>query len=63
MQKERYAPTIAHDLRALADLYGAVFMLMARRLIHRSAEPRHSQHGPFEIVRPRGMAEREERGS
>jgi hypothetical protein len=61
MQKERYAPTIAHDLRALADLYAAVFMLMARRLTRRPA--RRSHYGPFEIIRPRGMAEREERGS
>jgi hypothetical protein len=58
MQKERYAPTIAHDLRALADLYAAVFMLMARRLIHRPARPYH--YGPFEIIRPREMAEGED---
>lgn len=58
MQKERYAPTIAHDLRALADLYAAVLVLMARRLTHRSA--RRSHYGPLEIIRPREMAEGEE---
>lgn len=61
MRKEKYAPTIAHDLRALADLYAAVAVLMARRLTHRTVRPRPSHYGPFEVIRPRAM-NKSERG-
>lgn len=60
MRKEKYAPTIVHDLRALGDLYATVLVMMARRLTRRDPRPQAAYYGPFEIVRPRELDEREE---
>lgn len=56
MRKENYAPTIAHDLRALGDLYATVLRLMGRRLMQRLSQAPEPEYGPFEIVRPTGMS-------
>lgn len=60
MRKDKYAPTIAHDLRALGDLYATVLVMLARRLTRRDAQLQAFHYGPLEIVRPREMDEREE---
>lgn len=60
MRKENNAPTIAHDLRALGDLYVTVLVMMARRLTRKAPRPESAYYGPFEIIRPRELDEREE---
>lgn len=54
MPGDKYAPTIAQDLRALADLYAALAVIATRRVLKRppSVQPRF--YGPFEIIRPSG---------
>ncbi len=52
MQDDTRAPTLAHDLRALADLYVDVVWLMARRLTGKSRWDRSEFFGPIEIIRP-----------
>ncbi len=52
MQDDIGAPTLAHDLRALADLYLDVARLMARRLAGKSRWEQPRFYERIEIVRP-----------
>ena len=54
MRNDIRAPTLAHDLRALADLYFDVVWLMARRLAGKSRWDSSQFYGPLEIIRPDG---------
>lgn len=45
-----HPPSIAHDLRALAEIYGAVFSMWAERL--RRRRPVRRFYGPIEVIRP-----------
>ncbi len=60
MEKDQTAPTLAHDIRALADLYLDLARLMARRLTHPSRWDRYEFYGPIEIVRRDEETEPEE---
>ena len=51
MQDDIRAPTLAHDLGAIAGLYVDVVRLMARRMTHRSTE-RAKFYPPVLVVRP-----------
>ena len=57
MQNDTRAPTLAHDLRALADLYLDVARLMARRITGRSRWDSSQFYGPIEIIRPNAHSE------
>jgi hypothetical protein len=50
MEKDRNVPTLAHDIRALADLYLDLARLMARRLTHPSRWDRYQFYRPIEMV-------------
>ncbi|MFQ5472836.1 MAG: hypothetical protein ACE5FA_08135 [Dehalococcoidia bacterium] len=60
MNEDTRAPTLAHDIRALADLYLDLARLMARRLTHPSRWDRYQFYGPIEMIRPDEEAEPEE---
>lgn len=53
MRKENTAPTIAQDIRALADLYATLAVIAWRRVLKKSPAPQPQFYGPFEIIRPR----------
>ncbi len=52
MHNDTRAPTLAHDLRALADLYLDVARLMARRLAGKSRWEQPRFYEPIEMIRP-----------
>ncbi|MCH8814805.1 MAG: hypothetical protein IH957_06850 [Chloroflexi bacterium] len=60
MEKNRTVPTLAQDIRAVADLYVDLARLMARRLTHPSRWDRYQFYAPLEIVRRNAETEREE---
>ena len=60
MDEDRNVPTLAHDIRALADLYVDLARLMARRLTHPSRWDRYQFYGPIGIARRDEKTESEE---
>jgi hypothetical protein len=60
MQHDTRAPTLAHDLRALAYLYVDVARLMVRRVTHRSSGREARFYPPVLVVRPDDRGEPED---
>ena len=60
MESHRNVPTLAHDIRAVADLYLDLARLMARRIAHPSRSDRYDFHEPIEFVRRDEETEAEE---
>jgi hypothetical protein len=60
MQDHRNVPTLAHDIRAVADLYLDLARLMARRIAHPSRTDRYDFYEPIKLVRRDEETEAEE---
>jgi len=60
MQDHGSVPTLAHDIRAVADLYLDLARLMARRIAHPSRTDRYDFYEPIELVRRNEETEADE---
>lgn len=58
MRNDTKPPTIAHDVKALAQLYRTLLSMWARRLTKRDRWEHLYLYEPIEIIRPRGGAYR-----